>query len=129
MSLNVDVVILGGGPAGSSVAISLLQKKYTVSIIEKTDFSSFRIGETISPGVTGLLRKLGMDDKILNVHLPSYTNKSVWGSHEPGENNFFYNPSGHGWHLNRMVFDRQLADHAANLGALSFTNSTIKKNT
>ena len=126
MLLNVDVVILGGGPAGISAAISLLQKKYTVALIEKTGYASFRIGETISPAVSGLFGKLGIDDKILKAHLPSYLNKSIWGSNVPGEDNFFYNPLGHGWHLDRMKFDKQLIDQAVKMGVHLFSDSNIQ---
>ena len=126
MSLYVDVVILGGGPAGASAAISLLQKKYTVAIIEKTGFSFVRIGETISPKVTDLFQKLGIKNKILDDHSPSYANQSTWGSSKVEENNFLYNPLGNGWHLDRLKFDSQLIEHAVKMGAYIFTNSNIK---
>jgi flavin-dependent dehydrogenase len=42
------------------------------------------------------------------------------------ENNFFFNPFGHGWHLNRLKFDTQLINHAEKSGVTLFTNSMIK---
>ena len=46
-----DVVILGGGPAGSSTALSLRRHEPSLSVVlvEKTRYADRRIGETLPP--------------------------------------------------------------------------------
>jgi flavin-dependent dehydrogenase len=126
MILKFDVAILGGGPAGASAAISLLQKGYSVAIIEKSDYSEIRIGETVQPQISSLLSDLKITDEIFQDHLPSHAVQSAWGGAPLKENNFFFNPFGHGWHLNRLKFDKQLINHAEKSGATLFINSLIK---
>ena len=126
MTLKFDVAVLGGGPAGASTAISLLQKGYSVAIIEKCDYSELRIGETIQPQTTSLLKDLKLNEEIFQHHLPSNAIQSVWGEPALKENNFFFNPFGHGWHLNRLKFDKQLINHAEKSGVTLFINSLIK---
>jgi flavin-dependent dehydrogenase len=125
--INYDVVILGGGPGGASAAISLAQKGYSVAVIEKTSFSNVRIGETIPPEISTCLNELSISKDIFNEHLPSYANKSAWGNESLIENNFFFNPFGNGWHLDRLKFDKQLIDHAVKSKAEVFIKSEIKR--
>jgi flavin-dependent dehydrogenase len=126
MNLKYDVAVLGGGPAGASTAISLLQKGYSVAIIEKSDYSELRIGETIQPQTSTLLNDLKINDEIFHHHLPSNAIQSAWGDISLKENNFIFNPFGHGWHLNRLKFDKQLINHAEKAGSHIFFNSEIK---
>ena len=126
MKQKFDVVILGGGPAGASASISLLKKGYSVALIEKSDYSENRIGETIQPQISTLLNHLEITNEIFHQHLPSNAIQSVWGAPALKENNFFISPFSHGWHLNRLKFDKQLIDHAEKTGVTLFTHSLIK---
>ncbi len=55
-----DVVIIGGGPAGSIAAIKLKKAGYSVKIIEKVKFPRFVIGESLLPRCNELLDEIGM---------------------------------------------------------------------
>ncbi len=46
---DCDVVILGGGPAGAAVAITLARAGHSVVVIEKSHYDQVRIGETLPP--------------------------------------------------------------------------------
>lgn len=59
-----DVLIIGGGPAGSIAAASLAQKGYTVNVVEKTPFPRFVIGESLLPRCNELLEMNGMLETI-----------------------------------------------------------------
>ena len=126
MIQKFDITILGGGPASASAAISLLQKGYSVAVLEKSDYSQIRIGETIQPQISSLLDHLKIDNEIFRYHLPSHAIQSVWGEASLKENNFFFNPFGHGWHLNRLKFDLQLIRSAEKAGSQVFINSRVK---
>ncbi|MFG0246591.1 MAG: NAD(P)/FAD-dependent oxidoreductase [Phycisphaerales bacterium JB052] len=79
---EVDVVIVGGGPSGSTV--SSLLKKYnpdlSVMILEKAKFPREHVGESQLPGISAILDEMGVWDKVEAANFPvklggSYT----WG--------------------------------------------------
>ncbi len=61
-----DVIILGGGPAGSATAIICAQHGLQVALLERDKFPRNRPGETLHPGVEPLLGQLGVLEEILN---------------------------------------------------------------
>jgi flavin-dependent dehydrogenase len=56
---SYDAVVIGGGPAGSSVATRLAQSKRRVLLLEKERFPRFHIGESLLPCSMPLLEELG----------------------------------------------------------------------
>ena len=65
--LKTDVVIVGGGPAGSASALHLLQRGITPVIVERESFPRFHIGESMTGEAGGLVRDLGFEDQMLFV--------------------------------------------------------------
>lgn len=77
-----DVVIIGGGPTGSTVA-SLL-KKYSpdlsVLIIEKEKFPRDHVGESQLPSISGILNEMGVWEKVEAAGFPIKIGASyTWG--------------------------------------------------
>lgn len=117
-SMDVDVLILGGGPAGASSARMLAAAGAVVAVAERSDYDRFRVGETLPPAANVLFAKLGLTRSLIDDgHLPSPGIVAAWGSAEPHENDFIFSPYGQGWHLDRRRFDRSLARSAADAGA------------
>ena len=55
-----DVVIIGGGPAGSTAAALLAQRGRRVLILERDQFPRFKIGESLLPYSMGAFDRLGI---------------------------------------------------------------------
>jgi len=55
----VSVLVVGGGPAGSAAALTLLGVGIDVTILERARFPRYRPGETLHPGIEPLLDQLG----------------------------------------------------------------------
>jgi len=123
-----SVVIIGGGPAGSSCAIALTkQRVQDILVIETGDYSKFVIGESIPPNSKRILKSLGVfKDFSAENHLPCYGVCSYWGDDKRGYNDTILSPFGHGWHLDRKRFNRFLGEQAQKNGVDVEINATFK---
>jgi flavin-dependent dehydrogenase len=112
------VAIVGGGPAGAVAALVLARRGVRVTVFESGDAPAAKVGETLPPALTPLLRHLGLEECLQrDGHLRSQGNRSLWGSPEPGESPFLSNPHGEGWHVDRQRFEARLAEEAREAGA------------
>src|SRR5438270_12743411 len=67
-SNTADVVVIGGGPAGSTVSTLIAQRGYRVELFEREHFPRFHIGESLIPETYWVLERLKMLDKMKNSH-------------------------------------------------------------
>ena len=127
MKQEYDVVIFGGGPAGSTLAISLCKLGYSVALIEKSSYETVRIGETLMPEIYPVLSRLGIkEDFLQEEHSPFYAVQSAWGKDDLYTNDFILSPYGNGWQINRKKFDYMLAEKATASGAILYRDSKLQ---
>ena len=120
MSECFDAAVVGGGPAGATVALCLARRGWKVCLFETTAFDTERYGETLPPEINPLLRELELFDEFRALTpLESPGMVSVWGG-PPQELDYLHNPHGPGWHVDRNRFDAMLCRQAAAAGAVSF---------
>src|SRR5678815_6135324 len=67
-SRDPDVVVIGGGPAGSTVSTLLAQQGCRVRLFERERFPRFHIGESLIPETYWVLKRLGMLEKMQQSH-------------------------------------------------------------
>ena len=123
--MHVDVLIVGAGPAGATAALNLAPLR-SVAIIERNAEPAPRIGESLPAAARRLFRDMGLLESFLaEGHAPCYGNRSVWGDGQPQEVDALRDPDGHGWHLDRVRFERWLRDAAASRGAHLIAPATV----
>ncbi|HLJ39706.1 MAG TPA: FAD-dependent oxidoreductase, partial [Steroidobacteraceae bacterium] len=64
---RADVLIIGGGPAGSTAANLLAQRGYRVTLLEKDHHPRFHIGESLLPANRPLFERLGVAEQVRGI--------------------------------------------------------------
>src|SRR5262249_20570947 len=62
---ETDLLILGGGPAGTAAALTAGAEGLRVVVLERESSPRLRLGEAVHPGIEALLRRLGVLDAVL----------------------------------------------------------------
>lgn len=114
---SIDVLVVGGGPAGCSAAASLARHGLAVTLLERSRYETTRVGETLPPKIGPRLQAIGAGGAFAaDAHLPCPGAVSAWATAQPQENDFIFSPYGTGWHLDRRRFDESLAALAREAG-------------
>lgn len=128
--MDCDVLIIGGGPAGSATALALKKHapSFSIALIESSSFDQPRIGEVLPSLSKNLLEHLGVRQFFESEkHLPVYATLSAWGTAQPEENHAIFSMRENGWHLDRQSFDAFLIEQATRAGTKVLLNTTLKK--
>ncbi len=113
MKTDVDVLIIGAGPAGAVAASILHREGFSLKVVEKQTFPRFVIGESLLPRVMNLLREADLLDAVQDQQFMTKTGAVFLRGDE--RCNFNFNAqSGDGWtytyQVPRADFDKTLAD-------------------
>ncbi len=115
-----NVVIVGGGPAGSAAAIKCVKAGLTVTLVEKEQqpFSQIRPGETLHPGVQPILGELDVEQDVLSAGFLRHKGNWVEWNHDRRFSKFGEDADGPwlGFQAWRKDFDEILLNKAREKG-------------
>src|SRR6476620_10321730 len=116
-----DVVVIGGGPAGSTVSTLLAQQGVSVSLFERERFPRFHIGESLIPETYWVLKRLNMLPKMQASHfVKKYSVQFVNASGRLSAPFYFWDNTPHQcsqtWQVVRSEFDKMMLDNAREQG-------------
>ena len=120
MRTDFDVIVAGGGPAGSSVANLLRQRGRRVVLFERDRFPRFHVGESLLPYSNSCWEELGVLDA-LNAGFQKKPG-ARFIHEESGEHFTYYFDTAmregptHAFHVKRADFDKLLLDRAREVG-------------
>lgn len=119
-AVECDVAVVGGGPAGSSLATLLKQGGYRVTLLERERFPRPHVGESMLPGVLFALGKTGALERVEKAGFTKkYGATYIWGrGRDPWTIRFSEVPQDRTFtfQCDREVFDKLLLDHARDEG-------------
>lgn len=116
-----DVLVIGGGPAGATVAPLLVEKGYKVLVLEKERYPRFHIGESLLPANLPLFERLGVADEVRAIGIEKHAAEFVSPQHDHVEAFSFaqaWNKDlAYAYQVPRADFDRILLNNARRKGA------------
>lgn len=116
-----DVIVMGGGPAGTSAATVTAQFGYKTLLLERETFPRFKIGESLMPGTYWPLKRIGMLDKMKASHFPRKYSVQFYSKTGKASSPFYFfendpGEASHTWQVLRSEFDQMLMDNAIEHG-------------
>ena len=126
---DCEVFVLGGGPAGSTIATLLAERGRDVVIVEKDRHPRFHIGESLLPLNVLLFDKLGIRDKIERIGLhkygaefnsPQHANTVTLDFACAWDRSYPYS-----YHVRRSEFDQVLWEHCIEKGARGMEGTRV----
>jgi flavin-dependent dehydrogenase len=114
---DVDVLVVGGGPGGSTAATFLAQGGLSVALVERERFPRFKVGESLIPTCMAICERMGVLDKVL-AHGFQSKYGATFHDQELGVSATFGFRAGRPWpaytlDVHRAEFDQILLEHAA----------------
>jgi len=131
-SNTYDVIVMGGGPAGSSVASILAREGRKVVLFEKEQFPRHHIGESLMTDTFWTFQRMGLLEKL---KASPFTRKySVAFANPAGKESrpfYFFEANHHEsavtWQVTRSEFDLMLIEHAAEQGVAVHQKTQVKQ--
>jgi flavin-dependent dehydrogenase len=116
-----DVVVIGGGPAGSTVSTLIAHQGYRVELFERDKFPRFHIGESLIPETYWVLKRLRMLPKMQQSHfVKKYSVQFVNANGKLSAPFYFWDNKPHEcsqtWQVVRSEFDQMMLNHARENG-------------
>ena len=120
-AVRPDVVVIGGGPSGATVATLVAKAGFRVQLLEREHFPRYHIGESLIPETFWVLERLGMLSKLqgsrfVEKHSVQFVTEQgklsepfYFGDYKPHE-------SSQTWQVTRAEFDQMMLDNAREHG-------------
>src|SRR5438477_4310376 len=132
--MKTDVLIIGGGPGGSAMAMYLAREGIKPVILEQEEFPRFHIGESMTGEAAQLVRRLGLEQEMTKREHPVKHGVKVFGTR--GQNSWYVPVSSRDkewklsysttWQVRRSDFDTMMLKEAEARGATVMRGTATK---
>ncbi len=118
-----DVLVIGGGPAGSAAATVLAEHGRRVLVLERENFPRYHIGESLIPFTFHPLKRLGLIERLKqSAFTKKYSVQFISANGRVSQPFYFFDrydreTVAQTWQVTRSEFDQMLLDNARDKGA------------
>lgn len=125
-----DVIVIGAGPAGSTVGALLAEQGRKTLVVDRATFPRFHVGESLIPETYWQLKRLGLVDQLKQTAFPKKFSVQFVTDEGVETMPFYFNEykeheSSQTWQVLRAEFDQMLVNNARNQGALVHTETQV----
>ena len=129
---SYDVLVVGGGPAGSTISTLLTQNGLRVALCEREHFPRFHVGESLLPANLPIFDHLGCHDAVRQAGFIVKPGASFYDEYEGrATSTFTFQPTpfqpAFAYNVVRAQFDDLLLRHAESAGALVYRQHTVRQ--
>ncbi len=129
---SFDVIVIGGGPAGSTISTILAREGRTVVLFEKEEFPRHHIGESLMTDTYWTFKRMGLLEKLkAGPFVRKYSVQFANASGKESRPFYFFEAMHHEsavtWQVTRSEFDKLLIEHAADQGAHVHQGAAVKR--
>ncbi len=119
--IEYDVAVIGGGPAGATVAALVAEQGPRVLLLERSRGPRFKVGESLIPATYWPLRRLGMLERMRASHFPPKYSVQFYGGDGRPSAPFYFSEAdprecSRTWQVLRSEFDALLLVNASEKG-------------
>jgi FAD-dependent halogenase len=126
-----DVIVVGGGPAGSTAASTLALAGRNVLLLERETFPRYHIGESLVPAMRIVTDSIGVTEKLESAgFIRKYGAHLLWGDNRADRWSFTFldvTRIEYVYEVKRAIFDNILLEHARSLGVTAIEGARVKE--
>ena len=127
-----DLIVIGGGPAGSTVAALVAKSGYRVLLFERASKPTFKIGESLMPATYWTFQRLGVLERLGASHFPRKHSVQFYSHSGKASAPFYFSEndpheSSVTWQVLRSEFDQMLLDNAADIGVEVVRGAAVQR--
>jgi flavin-dependent dehydrogenase len=131
---KTDVLIIGGGPAGSTFGTVIRKGGWDVTLLEKDHHPRFHIGESLLPMNMPILERLGVMDEVRRIGVPKLGADFTIGNSNQGHQTFYFGEAlgespAQAFEVRRSQFDQILFENCKSSGVRTMEGMRVRQAT
>ena len=129
---KTDILIIGGGPAGTTFAGLMRKRGWDVTILEKEHHPRFHIGESLLPMNLPILDRLGVLEEVKAIGVPKFGADFTLGNSNIRHRTFNFRVAlgaipDHAFEVRRSEFDQILFENCKRTGVHALEGMQVRR--